>query len=164
MKSPVFVILLLCSFFSYSQVVINEIDPDTASSDVKEFIELKSTTANFPLDGYVVVFFNAGSTSPFSGILSYYAIDLDGLVTDGNGIILLGNPQVTPAASYIFTGNTIQNGPDVVAIYLGDASDFPNNTEATPTTISTVIHKFKNNQRMCISIHCLVCFVSNPRQ
>lgn len=138
MKSPVFVILLLCSFFSYSQVVINEIDPDTASSDVKEFIELKSTTANFPLDGYVVVFFNAGSTSPFSGILSYYAIDLDGLVTDGNGIILLGNPQVTPAASYIFTGNTIQNGPDVVAIYLGDASDFPNNTEATPTTISTV--------------------------
>ena len=29
MKSPVFVILLLCSFFSNSQVVINEIDPDT---------------------------------------------------------------------------------------------------------------------------------------
>jgi endonuclease I len=131
MKSPVFVILLLCSFFSYSQVVINEIDTNTASTDVKEFIELKSETPNFSLDGYVIVFFNAGSTSPYSGTASYYAIDLDGLVTDGNGIILLGNLQVTPSVSYIIPQNTIQNGPDAVAIYLGNADDFPLLTPAT---------------------------------
>ena len=137
MKSPVFVIVFLCSFFSYSQVVINEIDPDTASSDVKEFIELKSTTANFPLDGLVVVFFNGGSTT---GIDSYYAIDLDGLVTDGNGIVLLGNPQVTPAASYIFPGNTIQNGPDAVAIYIGNATNFPFATRAIANPIDAVAY------------------------
>lgn len=134
-KKSLFVIPFLWSFLSYSQVVINEIDPDTNSTDVKEFIELKSNTPNFPLDGYVVVFFNAGSTSPYSSTASYYAIDLDGLITDGNGIVLLGNLQVSPSPSYIVPQNTIQNGPDAVAIYLGNASDFPINTLSTATNL-----------------------------
>ena len=135
LQKSLFVILLLCSFFSNAQIVINEIDSDTNSTDVKEFIELKSSVPNFSLDGYVVVFFNAGSSSPYSGTSSYYAIDLDGLITDGNGIILLGNPQVTPSASFIIPQNTIQNGPDAVAIYLGNASDFPINTPAIATNL-----------------------------
>jgi hypothetical protein len=49
-----------------AQVVINEIDTDTPSSDVLEFVEIKSTTPNFSLNGYVLVFFNAGSSSPYS--------------------------------------------------------------------------------------------------
>lgn len=135
MKSPVFVILFLCSFYSFSQVVINEIDTNTVSTDVKEFIELKSVTPNYPLDGYVIVFFNAGSASPYSGTASYYTIDLDGLVTDGNGIVLLGNIQVTPSVSFIIPQNTIQNGPDAVAIYLGNAEDFPLLTPATSSNL-----------------------------
>jgi hypothetical protein len=133
LQKSLFVILLLCSFFSNAQLVINEIDPDTNSTDVIEFIELKSSVPNFALDGYVVVFFNGGSSSPYSGTSSYYAIDLDGLITDGNGIILLGNVQVTPSVSYIIPQNTIQNGPDAVAVYLGNASDFPINTPAIAT-------------------------------
>ena len=129
-----FVTLLWC-VLSNAQIVINEIDPDTNSTDVKEFIELKSTAPNFALDGYVIVFFNAGSSSPYSGISSYYAIDLDGLITDGNGILLLGNAQVTPSASFIIPQNTIQNGPDAVAIYLGNASDFPLNSPAIATNL-----------------------------
>jgi hypothetical protein len=129
-KSLFLYLFLFCNILSFSQIVINEIDPDTNSTDVKEFIELKSGTPNFSLDGYVVVFFNAGS-SPYSGTSSYYAIDLDGLVTDVNGIILLGNLQVSPAASFIIPQSTIQNGPDAVALYLGNASDFPLNTTAT---------------------------------
>jgi hypothetical protein len=128
LQKSLFVSLLLCCFFSNAQIVINEIDSDTNSTDVKEFIELKSNVPNFSLNGYVIVFFNGGSTSPYSGTSSYNAIDLDGLVTDGNGIILLGNPQVTPSASYIIPQNTIQNGPDVAALYLGNSSDFPINT------------------------------------
>lgn len=135
LKKILFVITFLWCFFSNAQIVINEIDPDTNSTDVKEFIELKSTVPNFPLDGYVLVFYNAGSTSPYSGTSSYYAIDLDGLVTDGNGIILLGNIQVTPSVSYIIPQNTIQNGPDAVALYLGNASDFPINTTAIATNL-----------------------------
>jgi hypothetical protein len=133
-KNSLFVLPFLWSLFSYGQIVINELDPDTNSTDVKEFIELKSGTPNFSLDGYVVVFFNAGS-SPYSGTSSYYAIDLDGLVTDVNGIILLGNLQVSPAASFIIPQSTIQNGPDAIAIYLGNASDFPINTSATATNL-----------------------------
>jgi hypothetical protein len=135
LQKSLFVSLFLCCFFSNAQIVINEIDPDTNSTDVKEFIELKSNVPNFALDGYVVVFYNAGSSSPYSGTSSYYAIDLDGLVTDGNGIILLGNPQVTPSASFIIPQNSIQNGPDVVAVYLGSASDFPINTPAIATNL-----------------------------
>lgn len=118
---------------SNAQIVINEIDPDTPSTDTKEFIELKSASPFFALDGYVLVFFN-GSASGLTN-LSYYAVDLDGLVTDGNGNILLGNPLVNPAASYTIPQATIQNGPDGVAIYLGDATDFPTNTAGTSTNL-----------------------------
>ena len=118
---------------SNAQIVINEIDPDTPSTDTKEFIELKSASPLFALDGYVLVFFN-GSASGLTN-LSYYAVDLDGLVTDGNGNILLGNPLVNPAASYTIPQATIQNGPDGVAIYLGDATDFPTNTAGTSTNL-----------------------------
>ena len=126
-------LVLLAFSVSNAQVVINEIDPDTPSTDTKEFIELKTATPFSALDGYVLVFFN-GSASGLTNA-SYLAIDLDGLVTDGNGNILLGNPLVVPAASYTIPQATIQNGPDAVAIYLGDATDFPNNTAGTSTNL-----------------------------
>lgn len=122
-----FVALFWCSFV-HAQIVINELDADTTSTDVKEFVELKSATPNMPLDGYCLVFFNGGS-----GLLnaSYLAIDLDGMTTDINGLLLLGNAQVTPAPAYIIPNASIQNGPDVVAIYQANATDFPLNSQAT---------------------------------
>lgn len=143
MKNLFFAWSFLCSFISYSQVVINELDADTPSTDTKEFIELKSTTPFFSLDGYTVVFFNGTSTGTSN--LSYYAIDLDGLVTDGNGIILLGNLQVVPSASYTIPQATIENGPDAVAIYQGDAVDFPKNTVGTTTNLIDAFAYSNNN-------------------
>lgn len=128
--------LAVALFFSVtlqSQVVINELDADTPGTDTLEFIELKSATPNFPLDGYVLVFFN-GLTAG-TGTSSYYAIDLDNYVTDINGIIHFGNPSVAPTPAIIIPNATIQNGPDGVALYLGDASDFPNNTPATSNNL-----------------------------
>ncbi len=58
----VLVSLLFFSQILTAQIVINELDCDTPSIDDKEFVELKSDTPNFTLDGYVVVFFN-GSDS-----------------------------------------------------------------------------------------------------
>ena len=127
---------LFLGLFSFSQtVVINEIDADTPGTDQLEFVELKSVTPNFSLDGYVLVFFNAGSTSPYSNSVSYYAIDLDGYETDFNGIFHVGNNQVSPAPLKIFPNATVQNGPDVVALYLGNDTDFPLNTLATTTNL-----------------------------
>ncbi|MCL9770443.1 endonuclease [Flavobacterium sp. HXWNR69] len=141
-------LFLLLGMFSYSQnVVINEIDADTPGTDQLEFVELKSTTPNFSLDGYVLVFFNGGSSTPFSGTLSYYAIDLDGLQTDFNGIIHIGNQLVTPTPFQLFPNSTIQNGPDVVALYLGNASDFESGTVATNSNlVDALAYSGNNNQ------------------
>ncbi len=136
MKKTTFLLVsFLCALSSFSQVVINEIDADTPSSDILEFIELKSNTPNFSLNGYVLVFFNGGSTSPFTGTLSYFAIDLDGYTTDINGIIHFGNPTVSPTPAGTFPITTIQNGPDAVALYLGNATDFPTATTAVSTNL-----------------------------
>ncbi len=100
---------------------INEIDCDTPGTDDKEFVEIKSQTPNFPLDGYVVVFFN-GSDSGAN--MSYLALDLDGYETDINGLLLIGSTTVAPFPQYIISANLIQNGADAVAIYQGDEIDF----------------------------------------
>jgi hypothetical protein len=127
-------ILVLFSliFFNvaFSQVFINEIDADNPGSDVREFVELKSSTPNFSLNGYVLVFFNESNTA------SYYAYDLDGFVTDVNGIAHFGNILVSPSPIGTIPNNKMQNGPDVIALYLGNATDFPNTT-STGTTATT---------------------------
>ena len=52
MKTKLFFLLFIVfSSVSFAQVVINEIDPDTPSTDQKEFIELHSNTPNFSLNG-----------------------------------------------------------------------------------------------------------------
>ncbi|MBT8394503.1 MAG: T9SS type A sorting domain-containing protein [Flavobacteriaceae bacterium] len=114
------------------QIVINELDSDTDGVDDMEFVELKSDAPNFSLDGYVVVFFN-GSDS--GGNSSYLAIDLDGYVTDVNGLLLIGSTTVSPFPQLIIAANRIQNGADAVAVYQADATDFPEGTLATHTNL-----------------------------
>ena len=132
-------LLFLNSPFVSAQVVINELDSDTQGSDVLEFVELKSATPNFSLNGYVLVFFNAGSTTPYANSASYYAIDLDGYATDINGIATFGNPTVSPTPLTIIPNATIQNGPDVVVLYQDNASSFPTNSLATTTNLVDAI-------------------------
>jgi endonuclease I len=143
MKLKLF-LFFMTSYFSYSQVVINEIDPDTPSTDQKEFIELKSTTPNFSLNGYVLVFFNASSTSPYAGTLSYNAIDLGGYSTDTNGIFLIGNVLLSPTPALSMLDATLQNGPDAIALYQANDTDFPLNTPATATGLVHAI-AYSNN-------------------
>lgn len=137
-----FLLFIVFSSLSHSQVLINEIDPDTPSTDQKEFIELKSTTANFSLNGYVLVFFNGLSTG--LGNASYYAIDLDGYTTDINGNFLIGNVQVQPVPPLSMLDATLQNGPDAIALYLGNDTDFPLNSVASTTNLVDAI-AYSNN-------------------
>ena len=128
-------ILFFVSLFyinTYSQLFINEIDSDTDSVDQLEFIEIKSESPNFSLDGYIVVMFN-GSTNGSDS--SYLAIDLNGFQTDLNGLFLIGNNNVSPSAQIIIPNNSIQNGADAVAIYQAPLSSFPNSTLATTTNL-----------------------------
>jgi len=125
------IFLLICQVVT-SQIVINELDCDTPSIDDKEFIELKSDTPNFSLNGFVLVLFN-GSTS--GGDSSYFALDLDGFETDINGLLLIGSATVTPFPHLLISANVIQNGADAVAIYQANDVDFPEGTLATQTNL-----------------------------
>jgi endonuclease I len=132
------VIGLFFSVKTFSQVVINELDADQASTDYKEFIEFKSSSPNFSLNGYVLVFFNGGSGTSNT---SYRAYDLDGIVTNVNGIATIGGPQISPVPNRYFANDfdNIQNGPDAVALYLGNGNDFPVGTPATATNLVDAI-------------------------
>lgn len=130
-KNTLLLSCLLLSFVGNSQVVINELDSDTPSVDEKEFIELKSTAPNFSLTGYVLVFYNGSAANN----KSYFTIDLDGLVTDVNGLVLIGNELVSPVPERIFSASVIQNGADAVALYMGNSSDFPDQTTATSVNL-----------------------------
>ncbi len=125
-------LFFLTSYFSNAQVVINEFDADNPGSNDYQIVELKTPLANTSLDGYVLVFFN-GITG--TGTASYLSIDLDGKVTDINGNFLAGSVSVSPSPSLLINNAALQIGPDVVALYSGNASDFPTGTVATATNL-----------------------------
>ena len=107
-------------------LLINEIDADTPGSDTREFIELyDSGVGHTPLDDLVIVLFN-GSTDK-----SYRAFDLDGFSTDAAGFFVMGGSEVVPPPGLIIPKSSLQNGADAVALYAGDADDFPNGTPVT---------------------------------
>jgi len=130
-------LIILISSLSYAQVlVINELDSDNPSTDTAEFIEIKSQTPNFSTDGYVLVFFN-GSDS--GGDSSYMVIDLNGYVTDNNGLLVIGGADVSPYPQVLISSNVIQNGADAIGIYQASVNDFPEETVATVTNLIDVL-------------------------
>ncbi len=124
--------IILFSFFAKGQVVINELDSDTPSTDTKEFIELLTDIPNASLDGYIVVLYNG------SNDLSYETFDLSGYSSDANGLFVLGTSGVSPTPNLVFdkADNVIQNGADAIAIYYAAAGSFPNGT--APTTLNLI--------------------------
>ncbi|WP_437324436.1 hypothetical protein [Sorangium sp. So ce381] len=107
------------------QLQINEIDADTAdSSDVLEFIEISAGWRYVNLAGYTLVLYNGATDG------SYRAIELNA-TTDVGGLLLVGNSGVVPAPALVFSTNTLQNGPDAVALYQALPAEFPTSTPAT---------------------------------
>ena len=135
-KSLILFFVSLLYINTYSQLYVNEIDSDTYSSDELEFIEIKSETPNFSLDGFILVLFNGSNSGSDS---SYLTIDLNGFHTDINGLFLIGNNNVSPSPQIIIPNSSIQNGADAVAIYQALFSDFPNSTTATTVNLVDAI-------------------------
>jgi hypothetical protein len=122
-------------------LIINELDSDSVNTpvtDAFEFVELyESTGTSVPLDGYVLVFYNG------NGNVVYSAEDLDTYSTSATGYFTVGSIVTATKAK---TANTIQNGVDAVALFLGSATDFPNGVLATArpagtTLIDAVVYK-----------------------
>ncbi|TYA58207.1 endonuclease [Formosa maritima] len=117
---------------SFSQLVINELDCDSPGIDDMEFVEIKSDAPQTSLDGYILVFFNGSASGADS---SYFSLELDGFITDENGLLLIGSDAVEPFPQLLISANVIQNGADAVAIYFGNYTDFPEGTLATQTNL-----------------------------
>lgn len=116
-----------------AQVIINEVDADTPGSDKLEFVELyDGGTGNTNLSGLVVVFFNGNDDA------SNASFDLDGFRTGSNGYFVLGNVGVGNV-QLVFTPGALQNGPDAVALYSGNKSDFPDDTPVTTENLLDAI-------------------------
>jgi len=132
MKKILFSLLIFClPFLAISQITINEVDPNQAGTDMAEFVELMGTPGA-SADGFVLVLFNGSDDA------SYDAIDLDGLVFDANGLLVINFPS-----------NGLQNGADAVAVYMGDATDFPNDTPVTTTNlVDAVVYGTNDNDDM----------------
>ncbi len=112
-----------------ASIIINEVDSDTDGADVLEFSELyDGGTGNTSLYGLVLVLYNG------SDDLSYNSYDLDGETTDANGYFVIGNSAVSNV-DLITTNGSLQNGADAVALYYGNAADFPNGTAVTTTDL-----------------------------
>lgn len=128
---------------TFTDLVINEVDADTTdaattgSTDQLEFIELfNKTGSSQSLTGLIVVLFNGSDDA------SYQAIDLSGLTIPANGFFVIGNTDV-PNVDLVLPGNTIQNGPDAVALISGDVTNFPTDTPVgsfTGTLIDAVVY------------------------
>ena len=114
-------------------VLINEIDVETPGTDTAEFVELYDGGAGHTnLDGLVVVFFNGQDDR------SYRTFDLAGYQTDEEGYFIIGNDSV-PGVDLPFADNVLQNGPDAVALFVGQAADFPDGTAVTTTNLQDAI-------------------------
>ena len=131
-KTILYVLFFFIVSLVWGQIVINEVDADQTGIDATEFIELyDGGVGSTVLDGLVLVPFNGSddlSSSP--------AYDLDGYSTDANGYFVIGSSLV-PNVDYDLGPLTdiIQNGADAVALYTGDAVDFPNDTPITTTNL-----------------------------
>ncbi len=112
-------------------ILINEVDADQVGTDAAEFVELyDGGFGNSDLSGLVLVFFNG------NGDTSYAAFDLDGLATGSDGFFVLCGDAANVANCDLDVSpdtNLIQNGADAVALYEGNAADFPNGTGVSTT-------------------------------
>jgi hypothetical protein len=116
-----------------TNVIINEMDAETPGSDELEFIELyDGGVGNTDLTGLVVVLFNG------SNDLSYGAFDLDGHTTNADGFFVLGNSAVGNV-DLVISNNALQNGADAIALFAGNAADFPNSTQVTTDNLIDAI-------------------------
>jgi hypothetical protein len=133
MKLNIYFILLGFFYTSacYAGLIISESDADQSGIDNAEFIELyDGGLGTTSLDGYSLVLFNGSDDR------SYLAFDLDGYTTNSAGYFVIcgdGNNVVNCDLDVSPSINLIQNGADAIALYQGDALDFPNDTDITPS-------------------------------
>uniref|UniRef100_A0A673FYA6 Si:ch211-183d21.1 n=1 Tax=Sinocyclocheilus rhinocerous TaxID=307959 RepID=A0A673FYA6_9TELE len=106
-------VALMCVFKqTNSCLIISEVNCDNPKLDTQEFVELYYEGTNpTSLDGYTLVFYNGKVDS------AYRVIDLSGHHTDQQGFFIVGSSELTPRPAISLPSNSVQNGPDAIALY-----------------------------------------------
>ncbi|XP_056391044.1 uncharacterized protein LOC130284591 isoform X2 [Hyla sarda] len=124
------------------RLIISEVNPDNPGHDIAEFLELHHTSGqNVSLDGFTLVFYN-GKTNT-----AYKVLNLTGYTTDKKGFFLIGSSSVRPVPNIILPNNTIQNGPDAIALYFGKG---PYDTSMRVTRdglVDALVHKTRSTDQ-----------------
>ncbi|KAM3916570.1 uncharacterized protein RB166_015796 [Leptodactylus fuscus] len=124
------------------RLYISEVNPDTPGHDTLEFIELYHTSGqNVSLDGFTLVFYN-GKTNT-----AYKVLNLTGYYTDKKGFFLIGSPGVRPVPSITLPPNTIQNGPDAIALYFGKRRYDTSMDVTRDGLVDALVHKTKSTDQ-----------------
>lgn len=121
---------------SQAALLISEIDCDTTSTDDLEFIEIMNTgpmACDFSTNPVTLVFFDGGKD------WSYQAVQLTGTLASG-GLLLVGNSSLSPQPDIVIPQNSIQNGADAVALYSGNASDWPDEKSPIDGYLDAIVY------------------------
>ncbi|KAM6351780.1 uncharacterized protein FN964_008213 [Alca torda] len=121
-------------------LLINEVNADSPGEDTSEFVELYHTSGQTArLDGYYLVFYNG------KGNQAYKVFNLQGKVTNSQGLFLVGSSSVNPAI--VIPKNTIHNGPDAIALYYGKGNYKEGMGVTNYGLVDALVHKTKKTDR-----------------
>ncbi|XP_067407540.1 uncharacterized protein [Emydura macquarii macquarii] len=142
-------------------LLINEINADNPGEDNSEFVELYHTSGREALlDDYYLVFYNG------NGNQAYKVLNLHGKVTDNQGFFLVGSSTVKPQPSVILPKNTIQNGPDAIALYYGKGNYQEGMRVTSEGLVDALVHKSRKADRADVLLSVLTpdrdAFLEDP--
>ncbi|XP_053898659.1 uncharacterized protein LOC128844737 isoform X3 [Malaclemys terrapin pileata] len=142
-------------------LLINEINADNPGEDTSEFVELYHTSGReAPLDDYYLVFYNG------NGNQAYKVLNLQGKVTNNQGFFLVGSSTVKPQPSVILPKNTIQNGPDAIALYYGKRNYQEGMRVTSDGLVDALVHKSRKSDRADMLLNVLTpnrdAFLEDP--
>lgn len=121
-------------------LLINEVNADSPGVDTAEFVELYHTSGQTArLDGYYLVLYNG------NGNRAYKVLNLQGKVTNSQGLFLIGSSSMNPAL--VIPKNTIQNGPDAIALYYGKGNYKEGMSVTSYGLVDALVHKTKKTDR-----------------
>nr|XP_033819445.1 uncharacterized protein LOC117369259 isoform X2 [Geotrypetes seraphini] len=143
------------------QLLISEVNADNPGLDTSEFVELYHTSGqNVTLDGYSLVFYNGKVNT------AYKVLNLSGYMTNEKGFFVIGSSTLNPLPSIILPSNTIQNGPDAIALYFGRSTYRENMRVTSDGLVDALVHKSKESDKADVLLSMLTpgrdAFLEDP--